>query len=143
MTFASAEFIYGVQWDDLEDPNTGEKLFNGEPAQRVPPLHGQLGFAYEPKAPRSFVHWARATFHWAFDQDRLSPTDLSDPRINPNGTQGWRTLDLDCGGPLGLVGDGSTWSAGIHNLWDEEYRIHGSGFDAPGIGFVVGVRLVR
>ncbi len=142
-TFANAEFTYGVQWDDLEDPNTGEKLFNGEPAQRIPPLHGQWGVKWEPEVSKRLVRWASATLNWAFDQDRLSPGDLSDPRINPNGTQGWTTMNLDCGGPLGAVSQGSTWRAGIHNLWDEEYRIHGSGFDAPGLGFIVGVRLVR
>jgi outer membrane receptor protein involved in Fe transport len=141
--FASAEFIYGVQWDDLVDPNTGEKIFNGEPAQRVPPLHGQVGVSWEPPEPQRAVSWATLTFNWAFDQDRLSPADLSDPRIDPNGTQGWRTLDLDFGGPLGKRSSGSSWRAGIHNLWDEEYRVHGSGFDAPGLGFVVGLNVAR
>ena len=67
-------------------------------------------------------------------QDRLSPRDEEDPRINPLGTTGWGTINL-------LV----NWQASPHlelglrleNLADKKYREHGSGIDAPGrnIGF--------
>jgi hypothetical protein len=31
----------------------------------------------------------------------------------------------------------------VHNLLDEEYRVHGSGIDGPGLGLVVGARWSR
>ena len=74
-------------------------------------------------------------------QDELNPDDLTDPRIDPDGTGSWERLDLDFGGPLGAQ-RGSTWNIGLHNILDEAYRVHGSGFDAPGFGVVVGMAWV-
>ena len=51
-------------------------------------------------------------------------------------------VNLDVGGPLGKDSS-STWSLGLHNVFDENYRIHGSGFDAPGISVVFGLHLSR
>jgi outer membrane receptor protein involved in Fe transport len=65
-------------------------------------------------------------------QDRLAPGDIADPRIDPDGTPGWVVLDLGFEGRLG-VWDG-TWDLVLQNLLDENYRVHGSGFDAPGFG---------
>jgi hypothetical protein len=50
---------------------------------------------------------------------------------------------LDLGGPLGRSGPGAYWFLGVHNLLDEEYRVHGSGLDGPGLGLVVGARWTR
>jgi outer membrane receptor protein involved in Fe transport len=92
---------------------------------------------YEPAAPVRAIHWGEFQWVVADDQDDLNPEDLTDPRINPDGTAGWGVLDLDFGGSLGSTRSGSRWSLGFHNLLDKEYRIHGSGFDAPGFNVVV------
>jgi outer membrane receptor protein involved in Fe transport len=95
------------------------------PADRVPPLNGRLGLRWQVLdrlALEPFVLFAAR-------QDRLSPRDLRDPRIDPNGTPGWADLNLNL-----------TWRANdrvalglrLGNLLDEAYREHGSGIDRPG-----------
>lgn len=133
------EWTRGQQYSDFVDPFTGEKTFDDVPGQRIPPLHGALVLRHDTRA--GALGWVELTTSFALAQERLSPQDLGDPRIDPQGTDGWLTLDLDCGGALGSAG--SRWFAGVHNLFDVEYRVHGSGFDAPGLGAVAGLRLVR
>jgi len=133
------EWTHGQQYSDFVDPDTGEKTFDDVPGQRIPPLHGLLALRHDTRA--GALGWIELTASWAAAQERLSPQDLGDPRIDPDGTEGWITLDLDLGGALGA--HGSRWFFGLHNLLDEDYRVHGSGFDAPGFGAVAGLRLVR
>lgn len=137
----TAEYTHGQQYDDFVDPTTGEQPFQDQPAQRIPPFHGVAALAYD--VGRGAWEWAELSCQWAFSQNRLAPQDLADPRIDPQGTDGWATLDLDVGGPLGASGASSTWTLGFHNLFDTDYRVHGSGFDAPGFGVVVGIHLSR
>ena len=107
----------------------------------MPPYHGLLGLRYEPRRMLWRLGWVELTYAWAFEQDELNPGDLGDPRIDPDGTDAWNRVDLDMGGPIGAKGGGSSWRLGLHNLLDERYRVHSSGFDAPGFGVVVGMRL--
>lgn len=137
---AGAEYVRGEQHDDYVDPDTGERPFDGQPAQRIPPLHGWVAVRYERDA--AWVDWVELSTSWALEQDRLSPQDLDDPRIDPDGTAAWATVDLDFGASLGADG-GSRWSIGLHNLLDESYRVHGSGIDGPGFGVVVGLRVAN
>jgi outer membrane receptor protein involved in Fe transport len=96
------------------------------PADRVPPLNGRLGLVYQPGEAWRIEPYLDFASH----QDRLSPRDETDPRINPNGTPGWGTLNLL-----------ASWQASpqldlglrLQNIGDIEYREHGSGTDAPGI----------
>jgi hemoglobin/transferrin/lactoferrin receptor protein len=71
----------------------------------------------------------------AAKQDRLSPDDRRDTqRIPPGGTPGWMTLNLRAGydwkGKLFLT-------AALENALNEDYRIHGSGYNQPGQNFKV------
>jgi outer membrane receptor protein involved in Fe transport len=100
------------------------------PADRIPPLNGRLGFVFDPGNGLRLEPY----LDFASQQDRLSPRDVLDPRINPEGTPGWASINL-------LF----SWQATSHtelglrleNLADKNYREHGSGIDAPGrnIGF--------
>jgi outer membrane receptor protein involved in Fe transport len=108
-----------------------EEMDNGTtvPADRVPPLNGRIGLVYNKGTLR-----LEPRIDFASGQDRLSPRDEEDPRINPDGTESWLTLNI-------LL----SWQAGpdielglrLENLADQNYREHGSGIDAPGrnIGF--------
>jgi hemoglobin/transferrin/lactoferrin receptor protein len=142
---AYVEYTRG-EFGDTLDPTTGGPL-QDVPATRVPPLHGNVSLRYEPAAGPARLRslnglglgWVELSLWWASSQDRLSPFDLVDARIDPNGTDGWVRVDLDLGGPLGPAEHGASWRLGLHNLADEDYRIHGSGFDSPGFGVVAGI----
>jgi outer membrane receptor protein involved in Fe transport len=95
------------------------------PADRIPPLNGRVGFIFNPGHDLRLEPYV----DFAGEQDRLSPRDASDPRINPAGTPGWATFNLllswqaSQGLELGLR---------LENLTDKNYREHGSGIDAAG-----------
>jgi hemoglobin/transferrin/lactoferrin receptor protein len=69
-------------------------------------------------------------------QDNLSTRDRADTqRIPPGGTPGYATLTLRGGWQ---VTDSLLFTAAIENLTNEDYRIHGSGQNEPGINFILG-----
>jgi outer membrane receptor protein involved in Fe transport len=95
------------------------------PADRIPPLNGRIGLTWEPSE-----QWRLEPYvDFAASQDRLSPRDSEDPRIDPSGTAGWATLNL-----LASWQATETLTLGLklQNLGDRNYREHGSGIDAPG-----------
>jgi outer membrane receptor protein involved in Fe transport len=102
------------------------------PADRIPPLNGKLGLEYFFKGDWRIEPYLL----FAGSQDRLSPRDVRDPRINPAGTDSWTTLNL-------LLDWQATPSLSVglrlENMIDKAYREHASGIDAAGrnIGFWV------
>ena len=104
-----------------------------EPGDRVPPLNGRLTLR---------MRWSDALDVDAFvtfagRQDRLSERDVGDSRIDPEGTDGWTTANVTA-----IWRPDEHWllRVGAHNIFDERYRVHGSGLDAPGRNFSVDVR---
>jgi outer membrane receptor protein involved in Fe transport len=103
------------------------------PADRIPPFNGRLSFRYQ--ASNSVI--IEPYFLFAGSQDRLSPRDVEDVRINPAGTPGWVTANI-----------AATWQAGEHwlatasveNILDKQYRLHGSGIDATGRNLLLSLR---
>ncbi len=98
----------------------------------MPPLNGRLSLRFEPTDSwQASVH-----VRFADNQERLSPRDVSDPRIDPEGTTGWLTLAADV-----LLRRGN-WGfrIGADNILDEHYRVHGSGVDARGRNIYAGAR---
>lgn len=110
----------------------GEEQFESQTyaADRIAPLFGKLVARFLVGASWTL----ESALYWAGEQDRLSPRDAVDPRIDPKGTAGWATLGVRATWqPL----ESLSLAAGIDNLMDRRYREHGSGFDAPGRnGFV-------
>jgi len=106
-----------------------------EPVGGVAPAFGTAG-----------LHWRRrglsaALFsRFAARQSRLSSDDLDDSRIPPGGTPGWQTLNLR--GALPISGR-MRLIAAIENIFDVNYREHGSGINGPGRNIVVSLELNR
>ncbi len=103
------------------------------PADRIPPLNGRLAVRYQ---------WAdnvtlEPFFRFAAGQDRLSPRDAGDVRIDPNGTAGWVTANIS--GTWQVTGS-IRLSTQLLNLFDRRYRVHGSGIDAVGRSLFLSVQ---
>ncbi|MCU0248963.1 MAG: TonB-dependent receptor [Vicinamibacterales bacterium] len=103
----------------------GQQVTVDAPMRRIPPVNGLLGARY--RWNRGV--WIEGTLRAAGAQTRLAPGDIADHRIPPGGTPGWSVVNLTAGM---RVGQGLLLSAGLANLFDEAYRIHGSGIDGPG-----------
>jgi outer membrane receptor protein involved in Fe transport len=113
--YAVVNYTHGKETDGAET----------HPADRIPPLNGRLGLVYQ-----YGERWRFEPFlDFAGKQDRLSPRDASDPRINPLGTNGWGTLNFLAGWQ---VTDSLELGLRLQNLGDKNYREHGSGIDGPG-----------
>jgi outer membrane receptor protein involved in Fe transport len=103
---------------------------NEDPADRVPPVNGKLGLVYTGFDGLRLEPYVL----FADDQGRLSPRDEADPRIDPDGTPGWGTLNLDLSWyPVASLELGLR----AENLFDKAYREHGSGIDAPGLNWAL------
>jgi hemoglobin/transferrin/lactoferrin receptor protein len=85
--------------------------------------------------------WFEVTGTWRDDADRLSTRDENDTsRIPPGGTPGHLVVDLRGGLVLGR---GARLTVALENVTDEDYRIHGSGQNAPGRSLVLGLTVRR
>lgn len=123
------EFYAVLNYTRGKESDDGETV----PADRIPPLNGRLGLVYEPGERLRLEPY----LDFAGRQDRLSPRDEEDPRIDPLGTEGWCTINVllswqaTARTELGLR---------LQNLGDRNYREHGSGIDSAGrnIGFWLG-----
>lgn len=130
---ATVELNKELALDAMINYSRGEEKDSGSPtvpADRIPPLNGRVGLRYVPD--EAFTIEPFIVF--ADSQTRLSPRDIRDVRIDPNGTSGWLTANIRV-----------TWqpderwsiSAGLDNIFDKQYRHHGSGLDAVGRNLIV------
>ncbi|HOV58456.1 MAG TPA: TonB-dependent receptor [Rhodanobacteraceae bacterium] len=94
-------------------------------ADRIPPLNGRMGLRWRPRTNLRLEGYAA----YAARQDRLSPRDAIDPRINPAGTPGWSTLNASAAWDFRRD---ATLTLRLDNLADRRYREHGSGADEVG-----------
>ncbi len=119
-----------------------------EPARRVPPLHGTAGLRWSGLDGRLE---ALAQTRFAAAATRLAPKDETDLRIcedpavpgsvvaDCEGTPGWATADVRVSGRPFEDRDLRV-DLSLDNLLDANYRLHGSGYDAPGLDVKLSVR---
>jgi outer membrane receptor protein involved in Fe transport len=103
----------------------GQQVTVDAPMRRIPPTNGLAGARYRwTRGP-----WIEATLRAAGAQTRLAPGDVADHRIPPGGTPGWTVANVTAGA---RIGRGLLLTGGIANVFNEAYRVHGSGIDGPG-----------
>lgn len=149
---ASEGWVHGVEFNGRLRLGGGVSLFGGvswqegeadafptssaasirAPLSRVAPLTGLAGVRWDSIKTGFF---AEVFGMMSAKQDRLSPDDARDTqRIPVGGTPGWVTLNFRAGydwrNHARLV-------AALENALDEDYRIHGSGYNQPGRNFKV------
>ena len=101
------------------------------PLSRQKPFTAVLGIRCEPRCSR---WWAQAEVEYAAKEDRLSLRDQTDTsRIPPGGTPSYTVVNLRGGYALT---DNIRFGLSLENLFDEDYRIHGSGVNEPGFNLV-------
>ena len=132
----SWELFGSVAWlqGRVETFPTSDPVKEEEYIDRLMPLMGQLGVRWNELDGRGFVESA---LRLADDADRLSTRDEQDTqRIPPGGTPSWAVLDLRSGWRLA-----EHWrlELALENVFDEDYRIHGSGSNMPGRSLIVGL----
>lgn len=101
----------------------GQNITGGEPLRRIPPINGKFGVVYTVK--KFFVS---GELLFAGMQDRLAAGDKSDNRIPEGGTPGWEVVNLFAGYNLKHI----RIKAGLENIFNEDYRTHGSGINGVG-----------
>jgi hemoglobin/transferrin/lactoferrin receptor protein len=104
-----------------------------EPLSRIQPAMSLLGVRWDSESRKVFVE---GTVTIADNQHRLSPEDEADTqRIPPGGTPGYTIYALRAGvEPV----RGFKLFAGVENITDHDYRIHGSGQNEPGTNAIIG-----
>jgi outer membrane receptor for ferrienterochelin and colicin len=119
--YGSLNYTWGEE--ELDDGHT-------TPGDRVPPVNGQVELWWQPLSRI----WLEPFLRLAGKQDRLSDRDKTDPRVNPQGTSSWLTVNTRVGVELNEYVQARLT---LENIFDENYREHGSGIDAPGTDIVV------
>lgn len=100
---------------------------------RTMPTNYRLGLRYESAGPRKW--WLETEGIRVDKADKLSLRDKSDTqRMPPGGTPSYNLLHLR--GGLDLTSQ-LQLNLALENLFDENYRVHGSGQNEPGLNAVV------
>ncbi len=101
----------------------GLSLSKQEPLRRIPPFNGRLTATYNK------TNWFATTeFQFASKQNRLAKGDIDDNRIGANGTAGWQVINLYGGYKISHF----NFNIGVQNMFNKDYRTHGSGINAVG-----------
>ncbi len=101
----------------------GENESKNEPFRRIPPLFGDLSLRYDHK-----IFFIALQTLAAGKQDRLSSGDIDDHRIPDGGTPGWFVANIK----TGIAWKKIQAHAAFNNIFNEAYRMHGSGVDGLG-----------
>ena len=137
-----AEYTFYKQWTPWADFTWQEgetrQMTNTQevraPISRLMPLTGHLGLRYKPKVGR---WWIEAVGTFVGKQDKLSVKDRLDwTRIPPDGTPGYSLLTVRGGAEMR---HNLFLSGGVENITNQDYRIHGSGTNQPGVNAYVSI----
>lgn len=107
-----------------------------EPLDRLMPMTAHFGLRWQESGK---PWWIEGVVTVADRQDRLSSRDRADSqRIPPGGTPGYDVWTVRAGWELS---ERWTLSAGVENLTDTSYRVHGSGVNEAGRNLIAAAAL--
>ncbi len=101
----------------------GQNLSGNEPLRRIPPLFGRLAADY-----RFTKLWFDLEWLAAGKQNRLAQGDMDDNRIPDGGTPGWNVFNFNTGYSWKII----TVDLSLKNIFNKDYRYHGSGVNGYG-----------
>jgi len=115
---------------------TGRDEVLETPLSAMPAASGSLGIRWSGTSARR--PWAELEGRFRQAQRRLSPTDLADIYIGPDGGRAYQVVDVRGGCRIGTR---LSLTVALENLLDRRYRAMGSNRDEPGRQLVLGTRL--
>jgi outer membrane receptor protein involved in Fe transport len=101
----------------------GQNVTKSEPVRRIPPVFGRFAADYKLRSWRINVEWLAAG-----KQVRLAQGDKDDNRIPDGGTPGWEVINIYSGYRWKSI----TIDLSVKNLFNVDYRYHGSGVNGYG-----------
>ena len=124
----SGELLAGREWSLYGNLTYtyGQNTTADEPLSRIPPMQGILGLRRRWNGGDNWLD----VYAWIVGtQDRLSTRDVSDSnRIPAGGTPGYATVNFRFGR---MITERQRLSINVENIFDEQYRVHGSGKRRP------------
>ncbi len=123
----------------------GQNVTDNEPLRRIPPFFGNLSLMYNKDMVRYRQKWTHqsigAYVDWLFaaKQVRLAAGDKADNRIPIGGTPGWNVLNFYGYWTIPKRRFNFTLRAGLWNIFNADYRYHGSGVNGVGRSVTAGV----
>jgi hemoglobin/transferrin/lactoferrin receptor protein len=121
--FAEFQVSQSLFFDLFASFNHGRNISKAEPLRRVPPFNGNFSMKYKMNK-----FYMKAEMGWADKQDRLAQGDKDDNRIPAGGTPGWKVLNVYSGYTLKKL----QLRLSAQNLFNADYRTHGSGINSVG-----------
>ncbi len=123
------ELIFNYQFSTAFSVKTnatylyGQNLSANEPMRRIPPFNGRVLLDYKKEK------WGLGTeYLFAGKQSRLAKGDMDDNRIPKGGTPGWNVVNLYGNYTLSKL----AFYLAVMNIFDQDYRTHGSGINGVG-----------
>lgn len=104
----------------------GQSITKDQPLRRIPPFNARIGGEYQISN-----YLLGVIYDHASPQRRLESGDKSDNRIPAGGTPGFNILNLYAGGKIRNV----TVRTYLNNIFNQDYRTHGSGINGMGRAF--------
>jgi hemoglobin/transferrin/lactoferrin receptor protein len=121
--FTGLSWMYG----EVDTYPTAAQVEESEPLDRLMPPSGHLGLRWDHPSGQL---WVEGLLDFADEADELSTRDKSDTsRIPSGGTPGYQVLSFYAGWQ---PSENISLNLALENVFDEDYRIHGSGLNEPG-----------
>jgi hemoglobin/transferrin/lactoferrin receptor protein len=141
----TAQYEFTAQWSARVAGSWMDGRVDAYPASTAAKERGYLSRLMPPTAAvavrwqtKSGAYWCEAAASMAEKADKLSADDVRDTqRIPPGGTPGYAAYHLRTGAQ---ITEYLRLTVALENVFNEDYRIHGSGVNEPGRNLVFTAR---